>query len=120
MILTFDDCRLPNSQVLGEVDGGFDVMNTWLYATRITVAAMCVGRARRVFDLVFNMPLIANSLVSKLVNSRGSALSLLIWSLKLMQQTGSLLHRLGVLMKVLKPTANCFSQAMRRNAGPRH
>ena len=52
MILTFDDCRLPNSQVLGEVDGGFDVMNTWLYATRITVAAMCVGRARRVFDLI--------------------------------------------------------------------
>ncbi len=50
MILEFDDCRLPKSQVLGQVDGGFDVMNTWLYATRITVAAMCVGRARRVFD----------------------------------------------------------------------
>jgi acyl-CoA dehydrogenase len=50
MILDFDDCRLPDSQVLGEVDGGFTVMNTWLYATRITVAAMSVGRARRVFD----------------------------------------------------------------------
>lgn len=50
MILEFDDCRLPSSQVLGEVDKGFDVMSTWLYATRITVAAMCVGRARRVFD----------------------------------------------------------------------
>ncbi|MBL6782135.1 MAG: acyl-CoA dehydrogenase family protein [Alphaproteobacteria bacterium] len=50
MILTFDDCRIPNSQVLGEVDGGFEVMNTWLYATRITVATMSVGRARRVFD----------------------------------------------------------------------
>jgi acyl-CoA dehydrogenase len=50
MILTFDDCRIPDSQVLGEVDGGFDVMNTWLYATRITVATMSVGRARRVFD----------------------------------------------------------------------
>ncbi|MGB2303265.1 MAG: acyl-CoA dehydrogenase family protein [Candidatus Puniceispirillales bacterium] len=50
MILTFDDCRIPHSQVLGEVDGGFDVMNTWLYATRITVATMSVGRARRVFD----------------------------------------------------------------------
>ncbi|MFC4669378.1 acyl-CoA dehydrogenase family protein [Seohaeicola nanhaiensis] len=49
-ILEFDDCRLPDSQVLGEVDGGFEVMNTWLYATRLTVAAMCVGRARRVFD----------------------------------------------------------------------
>ena len=50
MILDFDDCRLSDAQVLGEVDGGFDVMNTWLYATRITVATMCVGRARRVFD----------------------------------------------------------------------
>ncbi|MEP3334306.1 acyl-CoA dehydrogenase family protein [Sedimentitalea sp.] len=50
MILEFDDCRLPNAQVLGEVDGGFKVMNTWLYATRITVATMSVGRARRVFD----------------------------------------------------------------------
>lgn len=50
MILEFDDCRLPDAQVLGEVDGGFEVMNTWLYATRITVAAFCVGRARRVFD----------------------------------------------------------------------
>ena len=50
MILEFDDCRLPDAQVLGEVDGGFAVMNEWLYATRITVAAMSVGRARRVFD----------------------------------------------------------------------
>ena len=50
MILDFDDCRLPNTQVLGEVDGGFEVMNTWLYATRITVATMSVGRARRAFD----------------------------------------------------------------------
>ncbi|MBK0400740.1 acyl-CoA dehydrogenase family protein [Limibaculum sp. M0105] len=50
MILEFDDCRLPDAQVLGEVDGGFDVMNEWLYATRITVATMSVGRARRVFD----------------------------------------------------------------------
>ncbi len=51
MILEFDDCRLPDAQVLGAVDGGFAVMNEWLYATRITVATMCVGRARRCFDL---------------------------------------------------------------------
>ncbi len=50
MILEFDDCRLPDAQVLGKVDGGFEVMNTWLYATRITVAAMSVGRARRAFE----------------------------------------------------------------------
>ncbi|MGR3637196.1 MAG: acyl-CoA dehydrogenase family protein [Shimia sp.] len=50
MVLEFDECRLPDAQVLGEVDGGFAVMNEWLYATRLTVAAFCVGRARRAFD----------------------------------------------------------------------
>ncbi|MEM9716625.1 MAG: acyl-CoA dehydrogenase family protein [Pseudomonadota bacterium] len=54
MVLEFDDCRLPDAQVLGEVDSGFEVMNTWLYATRITVAAMSVGRARRAFDYALN------------------------------------------------------------------
>ena len=49
-ILDFDDCRLADAQVLGEVDGGFAVMNEWLYATRITVATMSVGRARRCFE----------------------------------------------------------------------
>lgn len=54
MILEFDDCRLPDAQVLGAVDGGFAVMNEWLYATRITVATNSVGRARRVFDFALN------------------------------------------------------------------
>lgn len=49
-VLTFDDCRLPDGQLLGEVDHGFDLANTWLSATRLTVAAACVGRARRAFD----------------------------------------------------------------------
>ncbi|SHL69670.1 acyl-CoA dehydrogenase [Roseovarius marisflavi] len=53
-ILEFDDCRLSDAQVLGEVDGGFAVMNEWLYATRITVATMSVGRARRCFDYALN------------------------------------------------------------------
>ena len=53
-ILDFDNCRLPDAQVLGEVDGGFAVMNEWLYATRITVATMSVGRARRCFEYALN------------------------------------------------------------------
>lgn len=52
--LYFDNCRLSDEQVLGEVDGGFAVMNEWLYATRLTVAAFCVGRARRCFDYALN------------------------------------------------------------------
>lgn len=50
-ILTFDECRLPRAQVLGELHRGFDLANQWLYATRLTVAAFAVGRARRAFDL---------------------------------------------------------------------
>ncbi len=49
-ILNFDNCRLPEAQILGELHGGFDVMNEWLYATRLTVAATSVGRARRAFE----------------------------------------------------------------------
>ncbi len=50
-ILRFEDCRIPNEQVLGEVGGGFGVMNEWLSATRLTVAAQNIGRARRAFEL---------------------------------------------------------------------
>lgn len=50
-ILDFDECRLRSAQVLGEAHRGFDLANEWLYGTRLTVAAMCVGRARRAFDL---------------------------------------------------------------------
>ena len=53
-ILSMDDCRLPQDQILGEIDGGFAVMNEWLYATRLSVAASCIGRARRCFDYAVN------------------------------------------------------------------
>ena len=49
--LFFENCRVASSQVLGEEGTGFDVANTWLRGTRLTVAAMCVGRARRAFEL---------------------------------------------------------------------
>ncbi|MYE36167.1 MAG: acyl-CoA dehydrogenase [Rhodobacteraceae bacterium] len=50
-ILRFEDCRLPEAQILGEVHKGFEVAETWLYATRLTVATTSVGRARRAFEL---------------------------------------------------------------------
>ena len=49
-VLAFDDCRLPSSQILGAAHRGFELAEEWLYGTRLTVAAMCVGRARRAFD----------------------------------------------------------------------
>ena len=50
-ILNFDNCRVHESQVLGEVDHGFDVANEWLGATRLSVAAMCLGRAERALQI---------------------------------------------------------------------
>jgi acyl-CoA dehydrogenase len=49
-ILQFTDCRVPRSAVLGEVHRGFEVANTWLGATRLQVAANCLGRAERALE----------------------------------------------------------------------
>ncbi|MDD9910712.1 MAG: acyl-CoA dehydrogenase family protein [Ahrensia sp.] len=50
-VLEFDDCRVPAENILGEVGKGFDVANDWLGATRLQVAATCLGRADRAFNL---------------------------------------------------------------------
>ena len=46
-VLEFDDCRVPAGNVLGEVHRGFEMANQWLGATRLQVAATCLGRADR-------------------------------------------------------------------------
>lgn len=53
-VLEFDNCRLPDAQVLGEVHKGFEVANTWLGATRLQVAATCLGRADRALGHAIN------------------------------------------------------------------
>ena len=50
-ILEFDDCRVPASRVLGEEHRGFDVANQWLSATRLQIAATCIGRGQRALEL---------------------------------------------------------------------
>jgi acyl-CoA dehydrogenase len=50
-ILDFNDCRVPKSAILGELHRGFEVANTWLGATRLQVAATCLGRAERALEL---------------------------------------------------------------------
>jgi acyl-CoA dehydrogenase len=49
-ILEFSDCRVPKSAILGEVHRGFEVANAWLGATRLQVAATCLGRAERALE----------------------------------------------------------------------
>lgn len=46
-IINFDNCRVPVSKILGDEHRGFDAANEWLGSTRLQVAAVCVGRARR-------------------------------------------------------------------------
>ncbi len=50
-ILNFDNCRVPVSKILGEEHRGFDAANEWLGSTRLQVAAVCVGRARRALGI---------------------------------------------------------------------
>src|SRR6202790_5508525 len=50
-ILEFNSCRVAKSAVLGEIPPGFEVANTWLGATRLQVAATCLGRAERALEL---------------------------------------------------------------------
>ncbi len=49
--LSFTDCRVPGSALLGTEGAGFDLLSEWLGASRLTVAAFSVGRARRVLEL---------------------------------------------------------------------
>ncbi len=49
--LIFSDCRIHERQILGAEHHGFDVANEWLGATRLTVAAQCIGRAQRALEL---------------------------------------------------------------------
>jgi acyl-CoA dehydrogenase len=53
-ILEFDQCRIPASQMLGHEHQGFAVANDWLGATRLQVAAMCLGRAHRALELAID------------------------------------------------------------------
>lgn len=49
--ITLADCRIPQSHRLGAEGEGFALMSRWLGATRLSVAAGCVGRAQRVLEM---------------------------------------------------------------------
>jgi acyl-CoA dehydrogenase len=50
-ILDFDDVHVSGDALLGEEGQGFALAGTWLGATRLQVAATCLGRAERALDL---------------------------------------------------------------------
>lgn len=53
-ILTFDNCAVPDWKILGEEGRGFELINEWLGVIRLALAAECVGRAERAFDIALN------------------------------------------------------------------
>jgi acyl-CoA dehydrogenase len=72
-IINLDGARVPAGNILGEEHKGFDVAGEWLGATRLAVAACCVGRAQRALELCqewaatrvqFNQPIGKNQGVS--------------------------------------------------------
>lgn len=50
--IVFDDCRVPERQVLGEIGAGFAPMQLRLTVRRLQIGAWCVGMARRALDMM--------------------------------------------------------------------
>ncbi len=53
-VLRFDNARIPGWRIMGAEGDGFGLVNQWLGPTRLTVAATCVARAERAFDIALN------------------------------------------------------------------
>ena len=49
--LSFNDCRVASSQILGKEGEGMDLANKWLYMGRVWVGAQCCGKMERLLDM---------------------------------------------------------------------
>jgi len=49
--LSFNDCRVHKSCMLGDEGAGLDLANKWLYMGRVWVGAQCCGKMERLLDL---------------------------------------------------------------------
>jgi len=50
-VITFNDVRVPDRNILGSEGHGFDFAREWLFSGRVMLAAMCVGRGRLILEL---------------------------------------------------------------------
>lgn len=50
--VSFEDCRIPAGQLLGQEGQGFAPMQARLSSRRVQMAAWCIGRAQRALDMV--------------------------------------------------------------------
>lgn len=50
--LVFDECRVPESQILGELGQGYEPMQLRLNVRRLQMGARCVGMCRRAIEMM--------------------------------------------------------------------
>jgi acyl-CoA dehydrogenase len=50
--VVFEDCRIPDSQILGSVGAGFAPMQLRLVIRRLQIGAWCLGMSRRALDMM--------------------------------------------------------------------
>ena len=50
--VVFEDCRVPSSQILGDIGQGFAPMQLRLTVRRLQIGAWCIGMARRALDML--------------------------------------------------------------------
>ena len=79
-VLEFDSCRIPASQVLGEVDQGFEVANDWLGIPVFRSQLFALVDVIVLLSYLRTMPLNGCSLIRQSVSFRESRLSWQIWN----------------------------------------
>jgi acyl-CoA dehydrogenase len=50
--VVFEDCRIPDTQLLGQVGAGFAPMQLRLIVRRLQIGAWCIGMSRRALDMM--------------------------------------------------------------------
>lgn len=50
----FDDCEIGDDALLGDVGGGWQMVNTWTDSVRVVQAAFCLGSAERCLDMAID------------------------------------------------------------------
>ncbi|MDC3724391.1 acyl-CoA dehydrogenase family protein [Rhodococcus sp. Rp3] len=60
--LSFEDVRVPNANVLGEVGGGLDLALTWIGQKRYVIPSLAVGAAERLLEMAIDYARVRKSM----------------------------------------------------------
>lgn len=82
-IMTFENCCVPEENILGERGQGFKIMLSTLDGGRLSIAAMGLGLAQGAYEMALEYSKNASSLENHWPNFKVFILSLPKWQLKL-------------------------------------